>query len=231
MVLSTERRPVSMNGHTPNFHAETLGRFQTHTVLFDKQSNGKKYLEASEALVASAATGDMEALGSMFDIYNKRLFRFCLNFGQAADAEDIAQNTWERVVRKMQEGKYFMIGIPFSHYLFTAAKHLGLDHLRRQQRDKNHMAYGSNFTGVISRDPFIQPEMVIEYLEACQLIHAEMSHLSKGQLNVLESRFEEELSVRETADKLGITENNVKVQQHKAIARIKKRVNGHSATE
>lgn len=58
------------------------------------------------ALFTAFLSGDDQALVSLFDRHNERLFRYCVQFvGNVARAEDITQELWERLLRLRNEGK------------------------------------------------------------------------------------------------------------------------------
>jgi len=62
-----------------------------------------RLLEASEQhdgqLLARVASGDVRALGKLYDAYATMLLRFARRLGAASDAEDVVQTVFLRVVR------------------------------------------------------------------------------------------------------------------------------------
>ncbi len=58
-------------------------------------------------------------------------------------------------------------------------------------------------------------------------VYAACGRLSDLQRQIIALRFGAGLSVRETADALGKSENNIKVLQHKAIAKLQKLLGTH----
>jgi len=62
----------------------------------------------------------------------------------------------------------------------------------------------------------------VEYRLTADEVYRACARLAKAQREVIALRFGAGLSVRETAEALGKSENSVKVLQHKAIARLQK---------
>jgi RNA polymerase sigma-70 factor (ECF subfamily) len=64
------------------------------------------------------------------------------------------------------------------------------------------------------------PEWHVEQRITTEEVFAACERLPPSQRQVIALRFGAGLSVKDTADSLGKTENNVKVLQHKAIAKL-----------
>ena len=73
--------------------------------------------------------GDLNALSELITRYQNRLYRYLLRIvRQPAEAEDLFQQTWLRVVEKIRS---FDASRNFDAWLFTLARNLAIDHLRR----------------------------------------------------------------------------------------------------
>src|SRR5580658_7134455 len=82
-----------------------------------------------ESEVAQLQRGDLDALGALLARYQNRLYRYLLRLvREPATAEDLFQQTWLRVAEKI--GKY-NTRRNFDAWLFTVARNLAFDHLRR----------------------------------------------------------------------------------------------------
>ena len=82
-----------------------------------------------DAAVAQLRRGDPEALATLMARYQNRIYRYLLRLvHQPADAEDLFQQTWIRVAEKIQS---FDTSRNFDAWLFTLARNLAFDHLRR----------------------------------------------------------------------------------------------------
>ena len=84
---------------------------------------------APESDVAQLRRGDLEALSTLLTRYQNRLYRYLLRMvRQPAEAEDLFQQTWLRVAEKIQQ---YDPRRTFEAWLFTLARNLAIDHLRR----------------------------------------------------------------------------------------------------
>jgi RNA polymerase sigma factor (sigma-70 family) len=86
-------------------------------------------LVAVDADVVRLRRGDLNALSELITRYQNRLYRYLLRIvRQPAEAEDLFQQTWLRVVEKIRS---FDASRNFDAWLFTLARNLAIDHLRR----------------------------------------------------------------------------------------------------
>jgi RNA polymerase sigma factor, sigma-70 family len=84
---------------------------------------------AVDADVVRLRRGDLNALSELITQYQNRLYRYLLRIvRQPAEAEDLFQQTWLRVVEKIRS---FDASRNFDAWLFTLARNLAIDHLRR----------------------------------------------------------------------------------------------------
>src|SRR3989344_6525043 len=83
-------------------------------------------------LVKRAVEGDEEAYGQLYKIYVNKIFRFVkylLNDKELA--EDITQNTFVRAWKSI--GNFSVEKGSFQAYLFTIARNLARDHIRKKK--------------------------------------------------------------------------------------------------
>jgi RNA polymerase sigma factor (sigma-70 family) len=86
-------------------------------------------LVAVDADVVRLRRGDLNALSELITRYQNRLYRYLLRLvRQPAEAEDLFQQTWLKVVEKIRS---FDASRNFDAWLFTLARNLAIDHLRR----------------------------------------------------------------------------------------------------
>ena len=82
-----------------------------------------------ESEVAQLQRGDLDALSALLGRYQNRLYRYLLRLvREPAEAEDLFQQTWVRVAEKIQQ---YDSKRNFEAWLFTVARNLAFDHLRR----------------------------------------------------------------------------------------------------
>ena len=168
-------------------------------------------------LVDRARRGDGEAMGLLYDLYQAKLYRFIFpQVRNEADAQDLVQDTFLRVVDNI--GRFEWRDVPFKAWVFRIAANLVISQGRKRT---------SRPTAVLDdsyefEDHSIGPAEEVEQAMSYQEVVGAFSHLSETQRQIMLLRFGSGLSVKETASALGKTENNVKVLQHKAIAKLQK---------
>jgi RNA polymerase sigma-70 factor (ECF subfamily) len=168
-------------------------------------------------LVNRARAGDRDALGAIYDLYVSRIYRFVLaKVGSPTDAEDITAEVFYRVIEHI--GSFEWRDVPFSAWIFKIAMTQIVSH-HRKHGNRTASASIEDFNLEDSRPG---PDMLVEHSVTMQEVFTACAKLPETQRQVIALRFAAGLSVRETADALGKTENNVKVLQHKAISKLQK---------
>lgn len=179
--------------------------------------------EEEKDIVAAAQGGDSEALAELFNSNFSRVYRYMLaRTGRAEDAEDLAQEVFIRMLDGL--GRFQWRDVPFTAWLFKIAHNIVVS---RYRRDGAWMGKVTSLSDTVTTSA-TGPEEEVETRLALEQILAAARDLPPMQRRVVELRFAAGLTVAETAQVLAKTENNVKVIQHKAIARLKQYVgNGY----
>ncbi len=167
-----------------------------------------------QAIVEAAQRGDQTALGALYDHYFPRVYRYVsTRLATAEDAEDVTTEIFLRVIENLRS--FTWRGLPFGAWVFRIARNEVVSHVRRQ---KVRTATAPLTESI--RDP--APDHVDELVTAFAIasVREATERLPEAQRQVISLRFGAGLSVAETAQALGKTENNVKVLQHKAIAKL-----------
>ena len=169
-------------------------------------------------LVKSAAHGDEEAAGLLFDIYHPRVYRYSLaKLGDAPAAEDIASETFARVLRDL--GRFTWRGAGFEAWLFRIASNLVLDHLRAGRRE--HPAEDVEFAETAE---LRTPEWAVLEGETTRELNGLLATLSDEQREVLLLRFAGGLSTNEVGAVTGRKPNAVRQMQFRALEQLRARL-------
>ena len=138
--------------------------------------------------------GDTAGLTGLLSRYQDRLFRYLLRLvGDEAVAEDVFQQTWIKVAERI--GGYDR-SRPFAPWLFTVARNLALDDLRRRHPE--------------SLEDVAEPQAA----DLDPLAHRE----------VLTLRFEEDLELPQLAATLGVPLPTAKARLYRALTRLRERL-------
>lgn len=175
--------------------------------------NGEAHSE--RPLVDLAKTGNEQALSELYVLYFPRVYRYILaRTGNSHDAEDLAEEVFMRVLEAIE--RFQWREAPFSAWLFRIAHNAVIS----QRRKENARGKSSQLTDGLPVDSAGPEELVESRLVLNEVMEAAQK-LPEAQRQVIALRFGAGLSVAETAQAMGKGEGNVKVIQHKAIAKLR----------
>jgi RNA polymerase sigma-70 factor (ECF subfamily) len=171
--------------------------------------------QGERLMVDAARAGDERALTELYQTYFPRVYRYILaRTGNTYDAEDLTEDVFIKVLEALD--RFQWREAPFSAWLFRIA-HNALISQRRKQTARGPT---SQLNDGLSADS-AGPEELVESRLAINEVMAAAQTLPEAQRQVIALRFAAGLSVAETARAMGKGEGNVKVIQHKAIAKLR----------
>src|ERR1700734_2763660 len=161
---------------------------------------------AVDSDVAQLRRGDLDALSTLLTRYQNRLYRYLLRMvRQPAEAEDLFQQTWLRVAEKIQS---YDQRRNFEAWLFTLARNLAIDHLRRLRPESLYEPLGDSANGETAVTRLVSQETpafdrVLARERGSRLADA-METLPMIQREVLTLRLEEEMKLEEIAEIMSV---------------------------
>jgi RNA polymerase sigma-70 factor, ECF subfamily len=173
--------------------------------------------------IAQLRRGDLDALSSLLARYQNRLYRYLLRMvRQPAEAEDLFQQTWLRVAEKIQS---YDQRRNFEAWLFTLARNLAIDHLRRLRPESLDEPLGDSASGETAVTRLVSQDTpafdrVLARERGSRLADA-METLPMIQREVLTLRFEEEMKLEEIAEILGTPLSTVKTRLRRALEKLR----------
>lgn len=175
------------------------------------------------AEVMQLRRGDLGALSALIAQYQNRLYRYLLRLvHDPAEAEDLFQQTWLRVAEKIRA---FDTSRNFDAWLFTLARNLAIDYLRRM-RPASLDEPASSFAPDQTRGANLQSsekaplERAIEGQRFGRLSGA-LADLPVIYREVLTLRFEEEMKLEEIAQVLGAPLSTVKSRLRRSLEQLR----------
>jgi RNA polymerase sigma-70 factor (ECF subfamily) len=154
-----------------------------------------------EALVQTLRDRDPEAFDRLIEFYHYRLFRYLLYLSRNREtAEDIFQETWIRV---LERGHQYNGKTKFETWLFTVARNLLIDRLRRERPSVSlegllDAADGLPPVDFVSSDAIPAP-VLIAHKEEGERLSAALEGLPASCREAILLRFQEDLSLEEIA--------------------------------
>ncbi|OCA91500.1 RNA polymerase subunit sigma [Bacillus sp. FJAT-27225] len=151
---------------------------------------------------------------NLYHEYNQDLFNYLFfMIGNREQAKDIVHDAFARAFEKYES---FNGDNPKS-WLYRIARNLAIDHIRR----KKPFRYYFDFIPVIPSNER-GPEQIVMFNETERHLYKAMHRLKHSYREVIVLRKIKELSVLETSQVLGWSENKVKVTLFRAMKELKK---------
>ncbi len=169
----------------------------------------------SSLIEAIASRQDRDAFGALFDFYAPRVKAFLMRSGvAAAQAEDFAQDALLAVWRKAAQ--FDRSRANASAWIFTIARNLRIDALRRDKR-----AASFTFDASDGPDDPAPPDHELEAAQREQRVRSAMKHLSKEQIRVVELSFFQGKPHGDIARELKLPLGTVKSRVRLALKRLR----------
>jgi RNA polymerase sigma-70 factor, ECF subfamily len=174
-------------------------------------------------LVVRAQGRDDLAFAELYILLFDRVYRYlCKAVKNEQDAQEIAQDVFAKLLVVLPS--YDATQGQFRVWLFSIARHMALDHLRKASRadttDPRAMArHGARVSGVATlRERFDPADDVASIVDS----------LPEAQRRVVVLRFVFSLTATEIAEVVGTTADAVRHTQHRALRAIGSRLKGGS---
>jgi RNA polymerase sigma-70 factor, ECF subfamily len=160
--------------------------------------------------------GDLDALSALIHRYEGRLYRYLVRLvREPATAEDLFQQTWLRVAERIRS---FDTRRSFENWLFTVARNIAFDHLRRYRPESldEPLPSGDARSELLASDAPGAMEAILAS-ESAALLAAAVGRLPLIFREVLGLRFEQDLKLEEIAEILGIPLSTVKSRLRRGL--------------
>lgn len=192
-------------------------------------------LQDPDAVLMKRVTqGDEDAFAQLVDKYKQPVFNMIYRtLPDAAEAEDLAQAVFVQVYKAAAR---YRVEAKFSTWLFTIARNLCLNELRRRSRhpaesleaktepdDEGAARQFADARVVEAPDRLVQDELVAKVAEA-------LADLPENQRTALTLYQEQELSYEEIAEVLGTSLSATKSLIHRARETLKERLKPYLRT-
>jgi RNA polymerase sigma-70 factor (ECF subfamily) len=184
-----------------------------------------------QQLIADSLLGDERAFGQLLSKYLTPVYNFIV--GLTRDrivAEDLAQETfikaWKNLARFDQKRN-------FKTWLFAIAKNTTYDFFKKKKSIPFSFfedAEGQSTLDMID-DEEISPEELLEKEEKKEIIEAAMQTLSEQYRTLLLLAYQEDFSLTEISEILGVPYNTIKSRHQRAIKLLKQALIKGAASE
>jgi RNA polymerase sigma-70 factor (ECF subfamily) len=178
-------------------------------------------------MIAAIVAGDTQLYHDLIRPHERSVYMMALSFVKnEADAEDIAQEAFLKAFRNLST---FREESKFSTWLISIALNEARSRLRRETIVRMESLDdppddGGRVSPALLRDWREIPSEAVERRETRQMLQEAVISLPTIYRQVFQLRDVDELSVRETAEALGISVPSVKVRLHRARMMLQKQL-------
>lgn len=186
---------------------------------------------SDQQLVSTYLNGDVSALETLVKRHKDRIYTFIISkVRNQALAEDIFQDTFFKVIKSLQKGKYNEEG-KFLPWVMRISHNLVIDHFRKAKRMPIAGKPKSDDDDFDIFDVISNGEQSSEYVmmegEQHDQLRKMIQELPKEQKQVLVMRHYEELSFKEIAEKTGVSINTALGRMRYALINLRKIMEEH----
>ena len=161
-----------------------------------------------------------ESFAMLYKQYLPRVFRYVsYKVGNIPIAEDLTSNVFEKAL--VSFGRYRSEKASVSTWLFSIAHHTVADYFKVNSR-RRHVPLDSLVNIVIEGSP----EDTLIRQEELQQLHSYLSQLSQQEQEIISLKFGAELTNRQIASLLNLSESNVGVIVHRAVHKLRTNFRG-----
>jgi RNA polymerase sigma-70 factor (ECF subfamily) len=183
---------------------------------------------AESEIIAQVLKGDHNAFALLVQRYQSFVFTIALRYVKSReDAEELAQDIFIKAYRALAD---FKGSSKFSTWLYTITTTTCISALRKKKLEVHSLdnekvfAVADNFDGGMNAN-------AIEQKSRQNMVNAAIRLLSPDDAQVITLFYKGEQTLEEIAQILGKEPNTVKVQLHRARARLKEKMQQHFAAE
>lgn len=180
---------------------------------------------SDKELLERYRAGDSNAISGLIERHRKRVRDYVYMMVKDSDlADDISQETFIKVVRVIDEGRYTDNG-KFLSWVLRIAHNQVIDHFRsnRTQQTTTESEAGYDILGSRSlAEDNVEDKMVASQIEAD--VRRLVEQLPEEQRDVVQMRYYEGLSFKEIADKTDVSINTALGRMRYALINLRKMI-------
>jgi len=173
--------------------------------------------ESEKTWVQQARAGDELAFSRLVEAYQKPVYNLAYRLlGNSVEAEDAAQETFIRAYTRLET---YDPTRKFSSWMLSIASHYCIDMLRRRRANILSMDELPPMVD-LSMPKATQPEQVVIEGQVADEVQQLLDTLPPSYRTPVILRYWYDMSYREIAETMGLTESTIKTRLHRARSRL-----------
>jgi RNA polymerase sigma-70 factor (ECF subfamily) len=178
-----------------------------------------------QVIIAKAKEGDRKALAELVTLYSDRIYNLALRIlRNREDAEDVLQETFLAVVEKLHT---FNEQSSFFTWIYRIATNASLMKIRKKRHRFHELADRPAFDEQEIVDWSKNPVRDVQNKEIKKILDKAIGALSDIYRSVFILRDIEQIPIRETAQILNISEENVKIRLRRARLFLREKLSAY----
>jgi RNA polymerase sigma-70 factor (ECF subfamily) len=170
-------------------------------------------MQQLEQLIVRAQLGEKEAFGQIYQLFYKRIYRFCrTHLYDDETAADICQETFVKAWKALPRFNQIK-GDSFQAFLFQIARNLLIDKSRKKKELQLEFA-----EEVEDKQSF---EDEIDKQAEMQKLNLALNQLNEIDKQIIVLRFFEDLSFSEVSLIIKVNEGALRVRAHRSLKKLK----------
>jgi len=162
---------------------------------------------------------DITNIEHLYDCYNRDVYHFALYYTNSREeAEDITQETFFKVMKQLDKLKDMD---KVKTWILSIARNTAVD-IHRREKVKRLLIEKLSWQPVLKE--VSKPLEMIEKNEQWQKVQEALMTLKSHDRTIIICRMLKDYTIQETAEILGISEVKVRVDFHRAMTRLRKKV-------
>ncbi|WP_374965054.1 RNA polymerase sigma factor [Lysinibacillus sp. RS5] len=162
---------------------------------------------------------DIREIEHLYDCYYRDVYHFALYYTNSKqEAEDITQETFFKVMKQLDHLKD---KDKVKTWIISIARNTAVD-IHRRQKIKRLLIEKLSWQPVLKEVP--EPLKMVELHEQWETVQEALMTLKSHDRTIIICRMLKDYTIQETAAILGISEVKVRVDFHRALARLRKKV-------
>jgi RNA polymerase sigma-70 factor (ECF subfamily) len=169
-------------------------------------------------LVEKARCGDPAAAGELIELFYERIYAFLRRLAaNDADAADLTQRTFGRVWQALPG---FAGRSSVASWMHSIAYHAYVD----WRRNDRHTEPRTDAWWAARPDPEPTPDVIASHTDLATTVYGSVDQLEPDLRQTVHLHYYQELTLRETADAMGVAASTVKYRLRQALAALQKKL-------